>query len=82
MRKPTAPVIVCLCGSTRFMEQFKQQTEAETLAGKIVLSVGIDLKSPTLNEKLQKRITDAPPICRGFKSPFRRAPFAKNRYIG
>ena len=37
--------IVCLCGSTRFMEAFQEANLRETLAGKIVLSVGCDTKS-------------------------------------
>lgn len=37
---PFYPKIVCLCGSTRFGEAFKKAMLAETLAGKIVLSVG------------------------------------------
>lgn len=36
-----APKIVCLCGSTRFWKQFEEQGLAETLAGNIVLSIGI-----------------------------------------
>lgn len=39
------PVIVCLCGSTRFAETYRQANLTETLAGKIVLSIGIDTKS-------------------------------------
>lgn len=35
------PVIVCLCGSTRFYKEFMEANERETLAGKIVLSVGL-----------------------------------------
>jgi len=35
------PTIVCLCGSTRFMEAFFDAGWRETLAGKIVLSVGV-----------------------------------------
>lgn len=35
-----APRIVCLCGSTRFMEQFQEAVLQETLAERIVLSVG------------------------------------------
>ena len=31
---------VCLCGSTRFKEQFEAAAKAETLAGNIVLTVG------------------------------------------
>ena len=42
MRKPT---IVCLCGSTRFAEAFHEANLRETLAGKIVLSIGCDFKS-------------------------------------
>lgn len=34
------PKIVCLCGSTRFRDQFMQANYRETMAGKIVLSVG------------------------------------------
>jgi hypothetical protein len=39
------PIIVCLCGSTRFMQTFEDTNRAETLKGKIVLSVGCDLRS-------------------------------------
>lgn len=35
------PKIVCLCGSTRFMDQFFRSGWEETLAGNIVLSVGV-----------------------------------------
>jgi hypothetical protein len=38
--------IVCLCGSTKFYEQFMNANYRETLAGKIVLSVGFFLHSP------------------------------------
>ena len=34
------PTIVCLCGSTRFWREFQRQGLKETLAGKIVLSIG------------------------------------------
>lgn len=34
------PTIVCLCGSTRFWRQFQISGLEETLAGKIVLSIG------------------------------------------
>lgn len=34
------PVIVCLCGSTRFWRTFQEASLRETLAGKIVLSIG------------------------------------------
>ncbi len=39
------PTIVCLCGSTRFSEAFREANLRETLAGKIVLSIGCDFKS-------------------------------------
>lgn len=35
------PTIVCLCGSSRFKDEFEQAATAETLAGRIVLSLGI-----------------------------------------
>ena len=34
------PRIVCLCGSTRFKREFEEANKQETLAGRIVLSVG------------------------------------------
>jgi hypothetical protein len=34
------PTIVVLCGSTRFYQQFQRANYDETMAGKIVLSVG------------------------------------------
>jgi hypothetical protein len=60
------PVIVCLCGSTRFGEAFKDAMRSETLAGRIVLSVGllghaegIDMDGPvkaTLDELHKRKI--------------------------
>jgi hypothetical protein len=41
------PTIVCLCGSTRFSEAFQQANLRETLDGKIVLSIGCDMRSDT-----------------------------------
>ena len=35
------PVIVCLCGSTRFGDAYREAMRAETLNGRIVLSVGL-----------------------------------------
>ena len=46
-RIPIKPRIVCLCGSTRFMEAFQKVNMEETLAGHIVLSVGCNTKSDT-----------------------------------
>jgi hypothetical protein len=42
---PVRPTVVCLCGSTRFMKAFQEANLRETLAGRIVLSVGCDTKS-------------------------------------
>lgn len=39
------PRIVCLCGSTRFIDIFRIANLKETIAGKIVLSIGCDTKS-------------------------------------
>lgn len=41
------PTIVCLCGSTRFGDQFADANLRETLNGKIVLSIGCNMKSDT-----------------------------------
>ena len=35
------PKVVCLCGSTGFMDQFFRRGGKETLRGRIVLSVGV-----------------------------------------
>jgi hypothetical protein len=37
---PNFPTIVCLCGSTRFYQEFQEANYRETMAGNIVLSVG------------------------------------------
>jgi len=34
------PIVVCLCGSTRFYEAFQKANYDETMKGRIVLSVG------------------------------------------
>jgi hypothetical protein len=39
------PKIVCLCGSTRFGKEFQSANLNETLAGRIVLSIGCNMKS-------------------------------------
>jgi len=41
------PKIVTLCGSTKFKDYFVEANLRETLAGKIVLSIGCDMKSDT-----------------------------------
>lgn len=45
MTTTTRPTIVCLCGSTRFGEAFHEANLKETLAGRIVLTIGCDFKS-------------------------------------
>lgn len=42
MKRPT---IVCLCGSTKFIEAFQEANLCETVAGRIVLTIGCDTKS-------------------------------------
>lgn len=42
--KNACPSIVCLCGSGRFREAFERAEAAETLAGKIVLTIGLNTK--------------------------------------
>lgn len=37
--------IVCLCGSTRFSEAFRDANLQETLAGNIILTIGCDMRS-------------------------------------
>ena len=37
---PPIPTIVCLCGSTRFYDEFQRANYDETMLGRIVLSVG------------------------------------------
>src|SRR5689334_13033580 len=45
METELIPIIVCLCGSTRFSEAFQKANFDETLAGRIVLTIGCDMKS-------------------------------------
>jgi hypothetical protein len=45
---PDFPVIVCLCGSTRFYEAFQKANYDETMAGRIVLSVGFYMRSAAI----------------------------------
>ncbi|MBQ0887547.1 hypothetical protein KBZ94_21865 [Streptomyces sp. RM72] len=40
------PRIVVVCGSTRFMTEMNEADVRETMAGKIVVKPGIDMKSP------------------------------------
>jgi hypothetical protein len=55
------PTVVCLCGSTRFIDAFRQAEFDETLAGRIVLTIGCDTKSddmlnlgPDVKERLDE----------------------------
>lgn len=51
------PTVVCLCGSTKFKAEFLAAQKAETLAGKIVLTVGFyghaDQDPPTEEQKVK-----------------------------
>lgn len=40
------PVIVAICGSTRFMDQMTEADLRETAAGRIVVRPGCDMKEP------------------------------------
>jgi hypothetical protein len=40
LQKEKRPTVVCLCGSTRFLAEFDAASLTETLAGRIVLSLG------------------------------------------
>lgn len=53
------PAIVCLCGSTRFMDAYVEATKMETLAGKIVVSVGLNLRTDTLPDGADEDTTKA-----------------------
>jgi hypothetical protein len=39
------PIVVCLCGSTRFSQAFQDANLSETLVGRVILSIGINVKS-------------------------------------
>ncbi len=43
--KEDRPTVVCLCGSTRFGDAFRRANLEETLAGRIVLTIGCDMRS-------------------------------------
>ena len=48
------PIIVCLCGSGRFKEAFEQAEFDETLAGRIVLTIGCNTKDVARSGELAK----------------------------
>ena len=59
--RPAFPTVVCICGSTRFVEAWKQAHRAESLAGRIVLSVGVAIHmgdSPIREDSPDKRLLD------------------------
>lgn len=51
------PKIVCLCGSTRFIDTFREATIVRTCAGEIVLSVGCNLRDPNDLLLIESQIT-------------------------
>lgn len=56
---PNFPVVVCLCGSTRFMKEFYDANMRETLAGRIVLTVGMSSHGDCKPTEEQKLMLDA-----------------------
>ena len=56
------PTVVCLCGSTRFKQEFVDANFRETMAGKIVLSVGFYSHDPdqayTPTEEEKRRLDE------------------------
>jgi hypothetical protein len=53
------PLIVCLCGSTRFYQAFQEANYRETMAGRIVLSVGFYPHASEQAHGQQRGCTDA-----------------------
>jgi hypothetical protein len=45
LKPDTSPKIVCLCGSTRFSQQFQDANINFTVKGYIVLTIGCDMRS-------------------------------------
>ncbi len=67
MAPPDFPKIVCLCGSTRFGDAYREANKRLTLEGRIVLSVGmlghaegLDMNDPTkaMLDRLHKQKID------------------------
>lgn len=54
------PKIVCLCGSTKFMDAFIKANRDETISGKIVLSVGTfgHMEGMDMNSQLKKDLDE------------------------
>ncbi len=59
-RRLGRPTIVCLCGSGRFLNAFNRAEFAETLAGKIVLTIGCNTHDVSRSDELagQKPMLD------------------------
>jgi len=45
MQAVVRPIVVCLCGSTRFKDEFVSAGLRETLDGKIVLTIGCNMRT-------------------------------------
>ncbi len=56
-QKMERPIVVCLCGSTRFYEAFQEANFTETMKGNIVLSVGFYPHSSPLAHSQEIGIT-------------------------
>lgn len=48
------PKIVCICGSGRFLKEMHEVEEKLTLAGKIVLMIGVNTKDVARTAELEK----------------------------
>jgi hypothetical protein len=44
-RQVELPIIVCLCGSTRYPDAFREANLRETLAGRIVVTIGCNMRT-------------------------------------
>ena len=55
-RQRERPRIVCLCGSTKFFDEYKQANLQETLKGRIVLSIGVNLRTDSLPDHLDENV--------------------------
>jgi hypothetical protein len=58
-RSATDPRIVCLCGSTRFADEFRKANLRETLAGRIVLTIGANVRDEDLFRGLTPEALEA-----------------------
>ena len=52
------PVIVCLCGSTRFAHIFHEENMRETLKGRIVLSIGVNVSMVPVDEETKDMLDE------------------------